>query len=175
MTYDEDAKQGGSHVDIAFSINSHDTDTSQTGSTTSDLAKRNALERMMMQRQSIKLEETKVQAFGRVTLVLFLLYNVLTSNVFGLFACFDMDYGDRFNRFDLEVDCNDIFFKNGWQAVALFCLLLYPLGIPLIFGLMIFLNRKVLSQDPSEQMSLEDFANVVNMLDEDATAVHEYV
>ena len=58
----------------------------------------------MMQRQMVELESSKLQAFGRATTILFLLYNILTSSVFGMFACFDMDYGDRHNRFDQTME-----------------------------------------------------------------------
>ena len=34
---------------------------------------------------------------------------------------------------------------------------------------MLFLNRKVLSLDESEELRLEDFANVVSMIDDTAT------
>eukprot|EP01050_Picozoa_sp_SAG11_P003920 SAG11_NODE_235_length_11852_cov_4.266020_11_plen_57_part_00 len=39
----------------------------------------------------------------------------------------------------------------------------------MFFGLCLFLNREVLAQDPSEEMRLEDFANVVTMIDESAS------
>eukprot|EP01047_Picozoa_sp_COSAG01_P006601 COSAG01_NODE_241_length_20597_cov_8.200751_12_plen_1161_part_00 len=134
-----------------------------------DLAKKNALERMMMQRQEAGLEQTKKQLFTRATTVLFLMYNVLTSNVFGLFACFDTDFGDSYNRLDLQIDCNEWSYKNIWQAAALVFLALYSVGIPFLFAVMLLHNRKVLAKDPSEEMRLEEFANVVSLIDEDAS------
>lgn len=155
------------HADLHFTIDAmqalDDTATEE------HFARLNALERMMMQRQRVELENSQLQAFSRVTTILFLMYNILTNNVFGMFACFDMDFGDRYNRLDLELNCNSWEFTYVWQTAALVALLLYPIGIPLLFGVMLFLNRKVLARDPTDEMRLEEFANVVTMIDESAS------
>ena len=169
----DDSEIQDRNADLAFAVHPavdlrHAT-AAQTEDEQADLEARNSLERMMMARQEVELEAAKLKSFGQVTTVLFLLYNVLTNNVFALWACFDMDYGDSYNRFDLELDCNEWSFKNLWQTVALACLFLYPLGIPLVFGLMVVLNRHVLREDPTEELKLEEFANVVTMIDDNAT------
>jgi hypothetical protein len=139
--YDNDSKK---HTEVAFSID----DTSTDVQTDDEVAERAALERMLKKRQQTSLEESKLQAFGRVALILFLLYNALTSNVFGLFACFQMDFGDSYNRFDLELDCDGWMYRNIWRQAAWVCMFLYPVGIPGVFAVMLFSNRKVLSRDP---------------------------
>eukprot|EP01050_Picozoa_sp_SAG11_P003919 SAG11_NODE_235_length_11852_cov_4.266020_10_plen_213_part_00 len=102
------------HADLQFTINSNGV--SDATQTEMYLAERNALERMMVQRQTVELEATKLTAFSQVTTILFLLYNVLTSSVFGMFACFDMDFGDMQNRFGaLDSDALENFLaRNIW-------------------------------------------------------------
>ena len=81
-----------------------------------------------MKRQEESLEATAMGAFSKVTLVLFLMYNALTSSVFGIFACQTMDFGDKFNRFELGLDCETWSHKAVWVTLAKVCLALYPIG-----------------------------------------------
>eukprot|EP01043_Picozoa_sp_COSAG02_P067112 COSAG02_NODE_10670_length_1886_cov_1.558478_3_plen_208_part_00 len=139
---DSDAKK---HTEVAFSVD----DTSTDVQTDDEVAERAALERMLTKRQQSLLEESKLMSFSGVALILFLMYNALTSNVFGLFACYQMDFGDSYNRFDLELDCDGWMYRNVWRQAAWICMFMYPIGIPFMFAVMLFSNRKVLSRDPA--------------------------
>ena len=72
-----------------------------------------------------------------------LLYSVASSAVFRAFACDPLDDGKVYLRSDYRIECSSPKHK-AFQIYAAFMLVVYPLGIPTLFALLLFRNRKLL-------------------------------
>jgi hypothetical protein len=93
---------------------------------------------------------------NRVFLVLFLLYPQLSTSVFQMFMCRDLDHGESIHRFDSGLDCNSSSY-HFVRIIAIVCMILYPFGIPIGFGFLQHVNRAVLRRDYSREMDLKTF------------------
>ena len=72
-----------------------------------------------------------------------LLYSMASSAVFRTFACDHLDDGKVYLRSDYRIECNSLKHK-AFQIYAAFMLVVYPLGIPTTFALLLFQIRKAL-------------------------------
>eukprot|EP01050_Picozoa_sp_SAG11_P050764 SAG11_NODE_28476_length_321_cov_0.828829_1_plen_98_part_01 len=71
--------------------------------------------------------------------------------------CRRLDGGEKIHRFDADVDCNSTIYAV-FQVLAGVCMVIYPIGIPLGFGYLLFKNRAELKRDYSKDMDVETFA-----------------
>ena len=78
-----------------------------------------------------------------VLLVAFLVYSSVSSTVFQMFACEVLDDGSNYLRADYRISCDSSKHKE-LQIYAGFMILLYPVGIPLLFAGLLFRDRTVL-------------------------------
>ena len=84
------------------------------------------------------------QKHANATIVIALmLYSMASSAVFRAFACDPLDDGKVYLRSDYRIECNSPKHK-AFQIYAAFMLVVYPLGIPIMFALLLFRNRKAL-------------------------------
>ena len=84
------------------------------------------------------------QKHANATVVIaLLLYSMASSAVFRAFACDPLDDGKVYLRSDYRIECNSLKHK-AFQIYAAFMLVVYPLGIPIMFALLLFRNRKAL-------------------------------
>ena len=84
------------------------------------------------------------QKHANATIVIaLLLYSMASSVVFRAFACDPLDDGKVYLRSDYRIECNSPKHK-AFQIYAAFMLVAYPLGIPTLFALLLFRNRKAL-------------------------------
>ena len=79
---------------------------------------------------------------------LFLVYTILCRTTFRSFACQTIDEGESFHQTDYTIDCNSNEYKAYAVAAAIF-ICIYPVGIPSIFGFVLYWNRWVLGGNMS--------------------------
>ncbi|CAN0170750.1 unnamed protein product, partial [Ectocarpus sp. 4 AP-2014] len=94
-----------------------------------------------------------------VLLLLFLVYSSVSSVVFQTYACDQLDGGGEYLRADYRIEC-DSSKHQGFRVYAGFMILLYPVGIPALYGALLFRARDVLEKDPD---SREDPPRVVSI------------
>ncbi|CAM9655567.1 unnamed protein product [Ectocarpus fasciculatus] len=83
-------------------------------------------------------------------LLTFLVYSSVSSTLFKAFACDELDGGKNYLRTDYRIECDSSKHKL-FQLYAGFMILLYPIGIPVLYGVLLFRDREVLKQDKSDR------------------------
>ena len=78
-----------------------------------------------------------------VLLLTFLVYSSVSSILFQMFACDDLDDGKRYLRADYRVEC-DSSEHGAFQIYAGFMILLYTVGIPSLYISLLLRNNRVL-------------------------------
>ena len=78
-----------------------------------------------------------------VLLVTFLVYSSVSSTVFRMFVCDDLDDGSRYLRADYRIQC-DSAKHQALQVYAGIMVFFYPVGIPLLYGVLLHKSREVL-------------------------------
>ena len=76
-------------------------------------------------------------------IIALLLYSMASSAAFRAFACDPLDDGKVYLRSDYRIECDSPKHK-AFQIYAAFMLVAYPLGIPILFSLLLLRNRKAL-------------------------------
>ena len=79
---------------------------------------------------------------------LFLVYTILCRTTFRSFACQDIDEGESFHRTDYTIDCNSDAYR-AYAVIAAIFIFIYPVGVPLCFGFLLYKNRQVLRGNAS--------------------------
>ncbi|CAN0437324.1 unnamed protein product [Ectocarpus sp. 12 AP-2014] len=77
-------------------------------------------------------------------LLTFLVYSSVSSMVFQTFACETLDDGIEYLRADYRIHCTDAKHKI-FEAYAGIMILVYPVGIPLLYAYLLFQRRDVLA------------------------------
>jgi hypothetical protein len=78
----------------------------------------------------------------------FLVYTILCRTTFRSLACQTIDQGESFHQTDYTIDCNSNEYKAYAVAAAIF-IGIYPVGIPSVFGFVLYWNRWVLGGNVS--------------------------
>ena len=107
----------------------------------------------------------KATTLSRILLILFLLYPTVSASVFNMFLRRQLDHGECMHRLDASIDCN---FEGEYLCfviLALGFMLLYPIGIPLSFGILLFKNRDKLSRDYSSELDFDSFKQLASIMD----------
>ncbi|CAN0246469.1 unnamed protein product [Ascophyllum nodosum] len=98
-----------------------------------------------------------------VIVIILLIYSSASSAVFRTFACDSLDDGKMYLRSDYSIECNSPKHK-GFQIYAAFMIAVYPLGIPLLFALLLYRNRKALTnttlRNDSEDWAQQSISNL---------------
>ncbi|CAM9335907.1 unnamed protein product, partial [Choristocarpus tenellus] len=95
-------------------------------------------------------------------LLTFLIYSSVSSTVFLTFACDDLDDGRSLLRADYSLSCNTnrhLMFK----IYAGVMILVYPIGIPFLYGVLLFRHRHALRShgvDRGENVRLKAFSDL---------------
>lgn len=76
-------------------------------------------------------------------LVTFLVYSSVSSVVFQMFACDDLDDGKNYLRADYTIDCDSTKHRV-LQIYAGLMIMLYPVGIPALYACILFRNSDIL-------------------------------
>ena len=78
-----------------------------------------------------------------VLFIMFFVYNGASSVTFPMFVCDPLDDGRTYLRVDYSIECWTEE-HEGLMTIAAFMVLVYPLGIPAFFALLLLKNRRVL-------------------------------
>eukprot|EP01052_Picozoa_sp_SAG31_P005638 SAG31_NODE_250_length_19098_cov_4.337123_8_plen_1277_part_00 len=92
---------------------------------------------------------------------LFLVYPTLVISVFHMLSCRKLDDGQYVHNYDYSVDCTSNEYL-WFEASAVIMVFVYPLGIPLFFGLLMFVNRAELSKDDDDVFNATSFEHIVH-------------
>eukprot|EP00903_Cladosiphon_okamuranus_P020904 g19197.t1 len=92
------------------------------------------------------MEKDREKHLSAVLLVTFLVYSPVSSVLFQTFACEHLDDGKYYLRADYRLEC-DSQKHIGLQVYAGFMIVLYTVGIPLLYAALLFSNREILLDD----------------------------
>lgn len=101
--------------------------------------------------------ETALQKVGQkhtsmLLLISFLVYSSVSSKVFQAFACERLDDGREYLRVDYRIECDSSKHRS-FQVFAGIMIFVYPVGIPLLYALLLYKNRRVLKNKVERQTS----------------------
>lgn len=85
-----------------------------------------------------------------VLLLTYLVYSSVSSTLFQMFACEDLDDGKEYLRADYRIECTSAKHK-ALQLYAGFMIALYPVGIPLFYSVLLFRYRDVLAGENARE------------------------
>ncbi len=83
-------------------------------------------------------------------LVSFLVYSSVSSVLFMSFACEDLEDGKSYLRADYRIEC-DSSRHRGFQLYAGLMILIYPVGIPALYSVLLFRDREILRRDQTDR------------------------
>lgn len=95
-------------------------------------------------------EKIRNKHLSAVLWLLFLVYSSVSSTVFRMFACDPLDDGERYLRADYRILCTGAKHR-ALQVYAAIMIAVYPVGIPLLFGVLLYRHRGVLSQSRGDK------------------------
>ena len=81
-----------------------------------------------------------------VLLLTFFVYSSTSSIIFKTYACEVLADGKNYLRADYRIECDSSTHK-AFQVYAGFMVVIYTAGIPILYGVLLFIDRKVLKQD----------------------------
>ncbi|CAM9632719.1 unnamed protein product [Ectocarpus fasciculatus] len=87
-------------------------------------------------------------------LVTFLVYSSVSSMVFQTFACETLDDGIEYLRADYSIQCTDAKHKT-FEAYAGVMIMVYPVGIPLLYAVQLFQHRGVLADASADKAAAQ--------------------
>eukprot|EP01051_Picozoa_sp_SAG22_P010826 SAG22_NODE_996_length_6115_cov_59.761303_1_plen_1780_part_01 len=94
----------------------------------------------------------RVQAANNISmLVVFLTYPAVSSTIFTMFSCRELDMRQSYHVYDTSIDCNGSTYLSVY-VVAFILLILLPVGIPIAYAVLLYKNRALfLVRDAEEQ------------------------
>lgn len=97
-------------------------------------------------------------------LIVFLAYPMLSSTIFSVFACRELDFGQSIHIYDAQIDCNSETYRSMFY-LAIVLVLMILIGVPAAFGLLLWVNRARLDPPlPATQMTFSMFHDVVEKI-----------
>ncbi|CAN0280989.1 unnamed protein product, partial [Scytosiphon promiscuus] len=92
-------------------------------------------------------------------LLTFLVYSSVSSVVFQTFACETLDDGVEYLRADYRIYCTDTKHKV-MEAYAGLMILVYPVGIPLLYAVLLYQHRDVLSDAHADKTAAQSISSL---------------
>ncbi|CAM9385517.1 unnamed protein product [Laminaria digitata] len=92
-------------------------------------------------------------------LLTFLIYSSVSSTVFQTFACETLDDGVEYLRADYRIHCTDATHKT-FEVYAGIMIAVYPLGIPLLYAVLLFRRRDVLAEACADKAVAQPIAGL---------------
>ncbi|CAM9531970.1 unnamed protein product, partial [Laminaria digitata] len=105
------------------------------------------------------LQTVRRKHFSMALLVTFLIYSSVSSTVFRMFACETLDGGKEYLRADYTILCTGAKHK-ALQVYAGFMIVLYPIGIPVIYAIILYKHREVLKDGMQHHRSVQQSADL---------------
>lgn len=90
-------------------------------------------------------------------------YPTVSTTIFTMFACRELDSGQSFHVYDAHIDCTGGTYKI-MRIVAVVALLLLPIGIPTAFAVLLYKNRDLLNPPLECALKFEAFENMVHQV-----------
>ncbi|CAM9186739.1 unnamed protein product, partial [Laminaria digitata] len=90
-------------------------------------------------RSDVAVENVQRKHLSAVLLVTFLVYSPVSSTLFQMFACEQLDDGRNYLRADYRIEC-DLHRHRSLQVYAGFMILVYTVGIPLLYAILLCRN-----------------------------------
>eukprot|EP00903_Cladosiphon_okamuranus_P012632 g11818.t1 len=87
-------------------------------------------------------------------LLTFLVYSSVSSMVFQTFACETLDDGIEYLRADYRIHCTDAKHK-AFEVYAGIMVMVYPIGIPLLYAVQLFQHRRVLADAGADKVAAQ--------------------
>lgn len=106
-------------------------------------------------------EKVDQRYFSLILWLTFLMYSSVSSTLFLMFACDDLDGGKTYLRADYKIDCNSPIHLRS-QIYAAFMVVIYIVGIPVLYAILLFRSRKVLMDGSArhEDAGSRSFSNL---------------
>ncbi|CAN0442772.1 unnamed protein product, partial [Scytosiphon promiscuus] len=104
-------------------------------------------------------EKIRNKHVSAVIFVLFLVYSSTSSTVFQAFACDSLDDGHLYLRADYRILCTDPKHR-AFQLYAVFMIAVYPVGIPLLFAVLLDRYCDVLSDPAADKREALSIASL---------------
>ena len=98
------------------------------------------------------LNNARQKHMSMTLLITFLVYLSVSSVVFQTFACEDLDDGKNYLRADYTIEC-DFPKHRAFQTYAGLMILVYPVGIPAFYAVLLFCARPVLRDEAGREES----------------------
>ncbi|CAM9790765.1 unnamed protein product [Scytosiphon promiscuus] len=92
-------------------------------------------------------------------LLTFLVYSSVSSMVFQTFACETLDDGIEYLRGDYRIYCTDATHK-AFEVYAGFMMIVYPVGIPLLYAILLYQHRHVLSDAGADKTTAQPISDL---------------
>ena len=98
-------------------------------------------------------------------LIIFLTYPTVSSTIFTMFSCRELDMGQSFHVYDTSIDCNGGVYRFMFFVAVVFLVLL-PIGVPVTFGILLYKNRERLDPDDHgrHEMTFDVFEKMVKQI-----------
>lgn len=109
-----------------------------------------ALARRIYGRPNGTLQTLRQNHLSLVLLLTFLVYSPVSSILFQMFACDDLEDGKTYLRADYRIECDSTKHRT-LQVYAVLMMLLYTAGIPIFFGIILYSNRRVLQDEEARE------------------------
>ena len=91
--------------------------------------------------------------------VTFLVYSSVSSTVFKMFACESLEDGNDYLRADYRIFCTEAKHRT-LQIYAAAMIVVYPVGIPLMYAALLFQHRAVLADASADKTVAEPIASL---------------
>ncbi|CAM9121622.1 unnamed protein product, partial [Sphacelaria rigidula] len=104
-------------------------------------------------RSSTALGTIRSKHLSMVLLLTFLVFSSVSAILFQMFACDDLEDGKRYLRADYRIECNSARHK-AFEIYAAFMILVYPVGIPLFYAVLLFIHSDVLRNDSAREENI---------------------
>lgn len=101
---------------------------------------------------SIALRRVRHKHVSMALLVTFLVYSSVSAAVFQTFACEHLADGKEYLRADYRIECDSSRHK-ALQVYAAIMIFVYPVGIPLLYAILLYRNRRVLMYENAREAS----------------------
>lgn len=92
-------------------------------------------------------------------LLTFLVYSSVSAIVFQMFACETLDDGIEYLRADYRIHCTDAKHRE-FEFLAGLMVLVYPIGIPLLYAVLLFERRDVLARADADKTSAQSISGL---------------
>ncbi|CAM9381315.1 unnamed protein product, partial [Laminaria digitata] len=104
-------------------------------------------------------EKVRNKHLSAVLFLMFLVFSSVSSTVFRMFACDSLDDGGEYLRADYRILCTDAKHR-ALQVYAAIMIVVYPVGIPLLFAVLLYRHRVVLSDYGADRATAQSISSL---------------